>query len=71
MRITVDIDEKDLSRIQKITGIHKRSPAVRHALRAYLRETERKRFLQHILAGKSDYSLTNAELEAMGIYDPH
>jgi len=69
MRITVDVDEKALARIQKLTGIRKRSPAVRHALEGYLREFEKKRFLQDVLNGKTDYALTNAELEAMGTYD--
>ena len=69
MRITVDIDEQELAKIQKVTGIRKRSPAVRHAVQGYIREMERKRFLQGVLEGKSDYAMTNAELEAMGTYD--
>ena len=69
MRITVEIDDKDLASIQKATGIPKRSPAIRQALRSYLRDLEKRRFLRQILDGKSDYSLTNDELEAMGTYD--
>jgi hypothetical protein len=30
---------------------------------------ERQRFLQSVLDGKSGYSMTNEELEAMGAYD--
>ena len=69
MRITVEIDDRDLASIQKATGISKRSPAIRQALRSYLRDLEKRRFLRQILDGKSDYSLTNDELEAMGTYD--
>ena len=70
MRITVEIDEKDLAKIHKVTGIGKRSPAVRRALKSYLREVEKKKFLHQVLEGKTDYPLTNAELEAMASYDP-
>ena len=69
MRIAVDIDEKELNEIQRLTGIKKRSPAVRHVVKAYLLEMEKKRFLQKVLAGETDYSLTNEELEALGTYD--
>ncbi len=71
MRITVDIDAKDLARIQRVTGITKRSPAVRHVVKSYLQDMERKQFLRDVLDGKTDYSMTNDELEAMGTYDPH
>ena len=69
MRITVDIDDNDLSKIHKITGIKKRSPAIRQALRDYLDGVRRKRFLQDVLSGKTDYSLTNEDLEATSSYD--
>jgi Arc/MetJ family transcription regulator len=69
MRITVDIDETSLARIQKATGIRKRSPAVRRAVDDYVRELERKRFLRKVMEGRSDYGLTNDELEARGRYD--
>lgn len=69
MRVTIDIDEKQLERLQAITGIRKRSPAVRHALRSYLREMEKRLFLEKILAGRSDYPLTNEELETLATND--
>lgn len=69
MRITIDIDEKQLAGIQKETGIRKKSPAVRHALECYIREMEKKRFLREVMEGRCDYSLTNEQLEALGIYD--
>ena len=69
MRITIDIDEKHIARIQKETGMRKKSPAVRRALECYVRELDRKRFLQKVMEGRCDYSLTNEQVEALGIYD--
>lgn len=69
MRITLDIDEAELGRIQAATGIRKKSPAVREALGRYVRDLERRRFLRRVLAGETDYSLTNDQLEGLGIYD--
>jgi len=69
MRITIDIDDKDLLQVQELTGIRKRAPAVRHAVKTYLEEMAKKRFLQEVLAGHTDYPFTNEELEAMGSYD--
>lgn len=69
MRITLDIDADRLAQIQRLTGIRKQSPAVREALEQYIREVERKKFLRKVLDGKTDYSLSNDELEALGDYD--
>ena len=69
MRITIDIDEKQLAGIQKETGIRKKSPAVRHALECYIRDMKKKRFLRKVMEGRSDYSLTNDQVEALGTYD--
>lgn len=69
MRITLDIDETELARIQTETGIRKKSPAVREALGRYVRDLERKRFLRRVLAGETDYPLTNDQLEGLATYD--
>ena len=69
MRITVDLDEKDLVSVQRATGIHKRSPAVRKAISDYVKDLEKKRFLTRVMEGKSDYTTSNNELEARGTYD--
>ena len=69
MRITVDIDENQLAALQKATGLNKKSPAVRKAIEDYLAVQDKKQFLQRILSGESDYSLTNEAVEALGIYD--
>ena len=69
MRITIDIDAKQLATIQKATGTRKKSPAIRRALEQFLLEIEKKEFLRKVLAGETDYSMTNEELEARGAHD--
>ena len=51
--------------------LRKHAPAVPHVVDTYLRDLERKRFLQKVREGRSDYALTNDELEARGRYDAH
>lgn len=69
MRITVDIDDSELRKIQQYTGQKKKSPAVANALADYLKFQERRRFVARVLAGKTDYSATNDELEARDVYE--
>ncbi len=71
MRITIDLDASDLKRIQKLTGQKKKSPAVSQALGDYLRMQEKQRFIEKVLAGQTNYSLTNDELEARDICEAH
>lgn len=69
MRITIEIDAKSLQRIQTLTGQKKKSPAVSQALDAYLLQQARRVLIQRALSGKTDFPLTNDELEARDIYD--
>ncbi len=69
MRITFEIDANELKKIQKITGQKKKSPAISHALTDFLRMQERQEFIEKALAGKTDYALTNEELEARDVYE--
>ena len=71
MRITIDIDANNLSRIQKITGQKKKSPAVIRALTEYLNWRQRQQFMERIRAGKTDFSQSNEELEARDVYETH
>jgi len=71
MRMTVDIDANQLAQIQKATGIRKKSPAIKKAVEGFLYALERRRFLQRVCEGRTDYSLTNDELEESGTYDSH
>ncbi len=70
MRITIDIDEKDLRRIHQITGEKKKSPAIGEALASFIRMSERNDLVARALAGKTDYALTNDELEARDVHEP-
>ena len=71
MRMTVDIDAKVISEIQHETGISGKSPAVRTALEAYLREVRKRKLLQRVMEGRTDYGSSNEELEALATYDTH
>ena len=64
MRITVELDDAEIAQVQAATGLRKKSPAVRQAVVEYLRAHEKQRFLKRVREGRTDYSLTNAELEA-------
>jgi metal-responsive CopG/Arc/MetJ family transcriptional regulator len=64
MRITVSIDNRLLKVLQHATGESKKSPAVRAAILAFLRDEKKKRVIRKVLKGKTNYGLTNAELEA-------
>ena len=69
MRITLEIDDDQLASIMRETGLRKKSPAIRQALTWYVREREKKQFLKKVMEGGSDYSLTNEQVEALGVYD--
>ena len=69
MRITFDIDAKDLKHIQKLTGQKKKARAVSRALADFLRMQERRAFIEKALTGQTDYALTNDELEARDVYE--
>ena len=71
MRITVDIEVNNLRRIQQLTGKKKKSPAVSQALTEFLKLRERQDFIERVLAGKTDYSLANEELEARDVHETH
>jgi Arc/MetJ family transcription regulator len=69
--MTVDIDANIIGEIQHETGVSGKSPAVRKALEAYLREVRKRKLLQRVMEGRTDYGRTNEELEALTTYDTH
>jgi len=71
MRMTVEIDDNELARVQEATGIKKKSPAVKKAVEEFLYAVERRRFLERVCEGRTDYSTTNDELESAASYDSH
>jgi len=71
MRMTVDIDAETIKELQHETGLHGKSPAVRKALESYLREVRKRKLIQRVMEGQTDYGRTNEELEASATYDSH
>jgi hypothetical protein len=69
MRITIEIDEKQVRQIQKLTKQRKMSPAINLALSNYLRQQAKDQFLQEALSGQTDFALTNEELEQRDVYE--
>jgi len=67
MRCTIEIDAEELIRIQKITGRKKKSPAVSQAPAEFLQRRDRQEFIGRVLAGKTDYTLSNEQLEALDL----
>ena len=65
MRITIEIEEEKLKAILKFTQQTKKSPAVALALEEYLENRAREAFLAKVMAGKTEYSMSNDELEAL------
>lgn len=63
MRITVEIDEATLRAIKKRTKIDKNSPAISFVVSDWIRQKKRRAFLDKVLAGQTDYGMTNEELE--------
>ncbi len=68
MRSAIEIDADDMSRIQKFTG-KKKSPAVSQALTEFPKLRERQEFIGRVLAGKTDFSLSNEQLEGRDRYE--
>lgn len=69
MRVTIEIPAKDLQEIQKLTAQKKKSPAICLALSEFMRLRQKRQFLERVLAGQTDYALTNDQLEAGDLYE--
>ena len=67
MRMTVELDEKTLDELLKVTGHKKNSPAVAFAVRDFLNRKKAKDFGRMLREGKFDYPATNEETEARDI----
>ena len=64
MRITVEIDEATLTELSRITGEHKKSPAVASAVREFVNRRKAREFGTLLREGAFDYPSTNEEIEA-------
>jgi hypothetical protein len=65
MRITVDIEQKKLRSILRLTRQTKKSPAVVQALDEFIEQRQRQEFLAKVMAGETDYRASNDELESL------
>lgn len=65
MRITVDIEQKKLRSILKLTRQTKKSPAIAQALDEFIEQRQRQEFLAKVMAGETDYRASNDELESL------
>lgn len=65
MRITVDIEEKILDDLTKITGESKMSPAVSKAVTAFVKRAKAKEFGKMLREGAFDFPMTNDEIEKL------
>ncbi|MGH7951401.1 MAG: type II toxin-antitoxin system VapB family antitoxin [Limisphaerales bacterium] len=61
--MTVELDEKTLDELSKVTGIKKNSPAVAFAVRDFINRKKAKDFGRMLREGKFDYPATNEEIE--------
>lgn len=65
MRVTLEIDDKKMKAILKLTRQEKKSPALALALDDYLAFKRRQTFVNRVMAGETDYQATNEEVEAL------
>lgn len=65
MRMTVDIDEKTLDELLKVTGHKKNSPAVAFAVRDFINRRKAKGFGRMLREGTFDYPATNDDTEKL------
>jgi hypothetical protein len=67
MRMTVDLDEKTLQELLKVTGHKKNSPAVAFAVRDFINRRKAKDFGRMLREGTFDYPATNEETEKQDV----
>jgi hypothetical protein len=61
--MTVELDEKTLNELLKVTGHKKNSPAVAFVVRDFLNRKKARDFGRMLREGRFDYPATNDELE--------
>ena len=66
MRITVDIEDAELTELLKLTGEKKKSSAVNKVVTDYLNRKKAKEFGRLLREGSFDYPMTNDEVEKLG-----
>ncbi len=61
----MDIPDEVLEDLSKITGEHKKSPAVSKAVTEYIKRAKAKEFGRLLREGAFDFPMTNDELEKL------
>ncbi len=67
MRMTVELDDKTLDELLKVTGHKKNSPAVAFAVRDFINRKKAKDFGRMLREGKFDYPATNEAVEEQDV----
>ena len=67
MRMTVELDDKTLEELLKVTGHKKNSPAVAFAVRDFINRKKAKDFGRMLREGTFDYPATNTESERQDV----
>jgi hypothetical protein len=66
MRITVDIAEKDLKELLKLTGEKKKSSAISKGISELIKRRKAAEFGRLMREGAFDFEFTNDEIEKLG-----
>ena len=67
MRITVDISDKVINDLMRITGEKMKSPAVCKAVEEFVKRKKAKEFGRMLREGAFDYPVTNEGVEKMDV----
>ena len=67
MRMTVELDDKTLEELQKVTGLKKNSPAIAFAVRDFLNRKKARDFGRMLREGSFDYPATNEQVEEQDV----
>jgi len=67
MRMTVELDDKTLDELLKVTGHKKNSPAVAFAVHDFLNRRKARDFGKMLREGAFDYPATNEQIEARDV----
>ncbi|MDF1658852.1 MAG: type II toxin-antitoxin system VapB family antitoxin [Verrucomicrobiales bacterium] len=66
MKFTVDLEDRTVADLMRLTGITKKGPAVARAVTEYLKREMNKEFATRVMEGEfEDYPMTNDEIEGV------
>ena len=66
MKFTVELEDKAVADLMRLTGISKKGPAVAKAATEYMKRELNREFATRVMEGEfEDYPLTNDEIEGI------